>query len=139
MRESPFGLITFGSGGGGCGCPRLFVYGTLRRGEGNRAARRLWAAAELVGNAVARGRLYHLGAYPAMTEAQAAGELVRGEVAQLRDVSVLAELDAYEGPEYRRAVLEVVLETGEAVKAWAYLFTGQVDEAVRIHDGQWVQ
>lgn len=95
--------------------------------------------AEPLGGAVARGRLYHLGTYPAMTEARGAGELVRGEVARLVDASVLAELDAYEGPEYRRVVLEAVLDTGEKVEAWAYLFTGDVDESVRIHDGQWVQ
>ncbi|MBI5280406.1 MAG: gamma-glutamylcyclotransferase [Candidatus Solibacter usitatus] len=117
----------------------LFVYGTLLHAARNGPARRLWAAAELAGKATARGRLYGMGAYPAMTEARGDGELVHGQVARLRDPAVLAELDEYEGPEYRRVVVEAVLETGQTVEAWAYVYTGPVEEAARIREGRWVQ
>lgn len=69
--------------------------------------------------------------------AQVAGRLYR-------DVSAadIARLDAFEGPEYRRDALQVVLVSGEHVSAWTYLWldpqrlSGQPWEtdAFRLHE-----
>jgi gamma-glutamylcyclotransferase (GGCT)/AIG2-like uncharacterized protein YtfP len=103
----------------------LFVYGTLRGDAGHRAASLLARRAREVGPGRLRGRLYDLGAYPAAVPSPDPAHRVRGLVyrmeAGLREV-LLADLDRYEGAEYRRQVARVVLEDGETVQAWVYFY-----------------
>ncbi len=79
---------------------RIFVYGTLMRGEVNHG----WlgrARARFVGEAetAARYTLVDLGPYPALVEG--GGTCVRGELHEL-DTAALPELDAFEGAEFAR-------------------------------------
>jgi gamma-glutamylaminecyclotransferase len=83
----------------------VFVYGTLRRGEGNH---RLLAHAEYVGEArtVPGFALYDLGAFPGLVR-DGAGTVV-GEVYDV-DAGTLAALDRLEGVPsfYRRERIEL--------------------------------
>jgi gamma-glutamylcyclotransferase (GGCT)/AIG2-like uncharacterized protein YtfP len=76
----------------------IFVYGTLRSGHTNRAARRLHKRGEFLGAACVRAHLQKYGRWTAI----ASGEgRVRGEVYRVSP-QLLRYLDAYEGPAYAR-------------------------------------
>jgi gamma-glutamylcyclotransferase (GGCT)/AIG2-like uncharacterized protein YtfP len=128
----------------------LFVYGTLMTAAANvklgRSMRaRLQREGERLGAATIEGRLYDLGRYPALVPAQAAGELVHGEVFRLADPAAsLRWLDAYENVapddddrEYDRVLREVRLAGGEAITAWVYIYRGPAAGARHIPEGQW--
>jgi gamma-glutamylcyclotransferase (GGCT)/AIG2-like uncharacterized protein YtfP len=96
---------------------RLFVYGTLRRGE------RAWcqiepyaAASELArcrGTMVAFER-----GYPGL--ALAGDTVITGELVTLCELdAALAALDAYEGDEFTRRAIDVETAAGP-VRAWVY-------------------
>ena len=102
--------------------PYLFVYGTLRRGTGTKWAQFLEGVSRFIGPARARGALFYLGHYPGMVLADG-DSWVRGEVCLLTSPSSsLAELDAYEGSDFERQVLDVLLDDGRTIRAWAYLY-----------------
>jgi gamma-glutamylcyclotransferase (GGCT)/AIG2-like uncharacterized protein YtfP len=117
--------------------PALFVYGTLKRGSRNPWARRLWSAAAFLGEAVLPGRLYDLGAFPALVEITGEGALVHGELAALAGPELLSDLDAYEGTQYERVLRRVRLEDGTEREAWVYVWRGPLGRARLIPDGRW--
>lgn len=117
---------------------RLFVYGTLRSGQ---------AARSLVANYVADscpasvgGRIFALSdGYPALVPGPLG--LVVGELCSLRDlIAAFALLDAYEGEEFVRTLMQVDCG-GEQVWAWVYLLVDplQADEAELIESGDWAR
>lgn len=110
---------------------RVFVYGTLRKG----AAQELrMAGGRWLGKATVRGRLYRIDWYPGLVMDSAAGE-VAGDVFEVSG-SLLAELDHYEGNEYRRVFVET---RGDVVGfAWIWEWLGKTDEARRIRSGDWL-
>jgi gamma-glutamylcyclotransferase (GGCT)/AIG2-like uncharacterized protein YtfP len=96
---------------------RVFVYGSLRRGQGNN---RLLYASEFVGNATVCGTLYSLGGFPGLRIDDSEGDVV-GEVWQVDDAT-LAELDRLEGVAvgfYERRKWRVKIE-GKLRSAWLY-------------------
>lgn len=113
----------------------VFVYGTLRRGGSNH--HRL-DGAEFVAMATVRGRLYRIDWYPGLIADENAGEVI-GEIHQM-PASMLAALDDYEGPEYRRVEMNVRQAHDDAppCRAWAWLWNGPVDESRRIAGGDWL-
>ena len=123
----------------------LFVYGTLREGFDSLENWQSRVQAEFVGRGKIQGRLYDLGAYPAVIRA-ASEHLVRGEVYRLRDPANAADvLDEYEGffplhPErslFVRAVTSVVTDDGREKEAWVYFYNGQVDASKLISSGDY--
>ncbi|WP_424160298.1 gamma-glutamylcyclotransferase family protein [Thermocrinis sp.] len=111
----------------------LFVYGTLKRG-----GTRNWLLEgfPFLGRAKAKGFvLYDLGPFPAMVPG--AG-LVYGEVYEVSE-EILRDLDWIEGVPilYRRELIDVVFEDGFSLKAWAYIYNGNVKGFPRIEDGEW--
>jgi len=105
----------------------IFVYGTLRSESTHPMASRLRAGAKLIGKGKTAGLLYDLGAYPGAVFAQNERRCVIGEVFRLSENKrLLADLDRYEGitgaddDMWRRLLVEVGLDHGEFVKAWAY-------------------
>jgi gamma-glutamylcyclotransferase (GGCT)/AIG2-like uncharacterized protein YtfP len=110
---------------------RIFVYGTLLRGEANHA---LLAAAcfEKAARTSAGYALADLGAYPGLIRADAGH--VAGEVYAV-DAATLAALDRLEDVP-RRYVREVIsLADGDAAEAYRYV--QDVSGAPRIASGSW--
>ena len=111
----------------------VFVYGTLRGGASN-----AWRMdrGRLVAAGVVRGRLFRVTWYPALVLDPAAGA-VRGEV---YDVSpeLLAELDRFEGDEYRRLRALVTLAGGTEVEAWLWEWRLPVEGLAEVAGGNWL-
>jgi gamma-glutamylcyclotransferase (GGCT)/AIG2-like uncharacterized protein YtfP len=120
----------------------LFVYGTLRPEFGHGMHGLLQRNAEFEGTGAVLGRLFDLGRYPGMVLSDVVDERVIGEVYRLRPAAgpeVLRELDAYEGDEYRREILQVKLTTGSSVDAWAYVLKEIPDGRPRIQSGDFLE
>jgi gamma-glutamylcyclotransferase (GGCT)/AIG2-like uncharacterized protein YtfP len=121
----------------------LFVYGTLRPAIDAPMARWLAAAAQWLGPARSRGRLYDLGPHPAMRPARYAREWVSGDLYRLLRRETLLALDRYESgpPATRRAgfVREacVVEHMRGRRLAWAYVYRGPMLRASRIAGGDY--
>jgi gamma-glutamylcyclotransferase (GGCT)/AIG2-like uncharacterized protein YtfP len=92
----------------------IFVYGTLRRGFQNRAARRLHREGEFLGSAVVRGVLRPCGRYTAITRGEGR---VRGEVLRVSP-QLLRYLDAWEGSSYRRRKITLREHSARSAFAW---------------------
>lgn len=118
--------------------PYLFVYGTLRRGTGTQWVRFLEGASRFISPARARGALFHLGRYPGMVLCDD-DSWVRGEVCLLTSPAAsVAELDAYEGSAFERRVLDVLLDDGRTIRAWAYLYALETTGTPRIASGDFL-
>jgi gamma-glutamylcyclotransferase (GGCT)/AIG2-like uncharacterized protein YtfP len=114
----------------------LFVYGTLRSESGHPMARRLRAGARHIGRGTAEGSLYDFGSWPGAVFAPGDRYRVVGSIFALGpNPRLLTDLDKYEGvvpangeerewPEaeglFHRIAIEVVLDKGGNVEAWAY-------------------
>jgi gamma-glutamylcyclotransferase (GGCT)/AIG2-like uncharacterized protein YtfP len=112
---------------------KLFVYGTLRKSERREHLLKKYL---FLGYARAKGYLlYDLGKYPGIVEGD--GEVV-GEVYEISEKK-LKELDWIEGvPDlFRRELIEVVLENGETISAYTYIYNGDVEEGELIPSGDW--
>ena len=108
----------------------LFTYGTLRRAAGNAAHRLLADSAEIVGHGFVRGRLYQAVDFPVLVPDPQGGEVI-GEVYRVfAPPAVFVRLDQYEGfdpaspdtSEFRRDLVQVVMNDGRTVTAWAYVY-----------------
>lgn len=116
---------------------RMFVYGTLRRGE------RAWCQIERYASASeparCRGTMVAFAAgYPGL-QLEGATEIT-GELITLRNVgAALAWLDEYEGDEFTRREIEV--ETAaRAVRAWVYAIEDRaiIASGTPVPGGDWV-
>ena len=110
---------------------KLFVYGTLRRGE---RAHRLLGGAPLVahGRTEPRFRLVDMGGYPALVEGGATA--VAGEIYDVADARV-PELDRFE--EVPELYQRVLLPIGDYV-AWAYVLPAALaGERPELPHGDW--
>jgi gamma-glutamylcyclotransferase (GGCT)/AIG2-like uncharacterized protein YtfP len=112
----------------------LFVYGTLREDPRHHMYRVLARSSVFVGDGFVNARLFDLGGYPGMALAGSPDERVVGELYRLKRTDaheVLSTLDEYEGlgpgdprpHEYRREVVDVRLNDGRTIPAWAYILT----------------
>jgi gamma-glutamylcyclotransferase (GGCT)/AIG2-like uncharacterized protein YtfP len=96
---------------------RIFVYGTLRRGNAGSMSTR-FPNAKFVGEAKVSGSLYDLGAYPGLLLGDS-NSLVVGEVYEVDD-EILDELDEFEGSSnYQRKPADVFLGSNR-VTCWTY-------------------
>ncbi|GGJ07747.1 gamma-glutamylcyclotransferase [Alicyclobacillus cellulosilyticus] len=111
----------------------VFVYGTLRRGEANRAVMAPFVVREL-GLGKIRGTLYDLGAYPAVV-LRGFG-LVAGEWVEVTDrgLFVLDQLEGYPGL-YDRTIVQDVRGRWQG---FVYHMRRVPQGAVRIPGGDWV-
>lgn len=111
----------------------VFVYGTLRRGGSNHFR---MAGAEFVAAGTVRGRLYGIDWYPGLVLDET-GDEITGEVYQV-SAELLENLDAFEGPEYRRARVMITLADESRQDAWLWEWLGACDENQRILGGDWL-
>ena len=126
----------------------LFVYGTLMRGFDHPMARLLSRAADFVGEARCRGRLYRVRHYPGLVLSDDAGDVVFGELFRLRQpAELLREFDVYEAcgegfaepTEYVRQMLPLTLADGAASEAWTYIYNWPVAHLPRIASGRFLE
>jgi gamma-glutamylaminecyclotransferase len=94
----------------------LFVYGTLKRGQGNHA---FLAGQEFLGEAVTepRYRIFDLGPYPGLVVDEANGLAVKGELWAVH-VGCLAELDRFEEESHTFIRAPVAIQGREPVHAY---------------------
>ena len=96
----------------------IFVYGTLRRGQGNH---HLLNTSKFIGVAKTKNEyaLYASGV-PFLSRTSAVSQVV-GEVYSVDQVTLM-RLDQLEGhPDfYKREIVEVVMQDGTELKAWVY-------------------
>lgn len=118
---------------------RLFVYGTMRKGQ---------TARSLVANSITKslpartsGQIYAFPmGYPGYTEGDGTGTVV-GEVIWLTDLAAtFGLLDAYEGDDFARVLKRITTEAGEQ---WAWIYALADPQAIElgtlIEDGDWVR
>jgi gamma-glutamylcyclotransferase (GGCT)/AIG2-like uncharacterized protein YtfP len=105
-------------------CPRLFVYGTLRKAApASQWSRFLESTSTFVGNGRVEGQLRPVGQYTGLVPGPEG--TVAGEVHELHDPArVLVTLDDYEGDAYRRQIIRVTMDDGTSTDAWAYVAAG---------------
>ena len=112
---------------------RLFVYGTLRSSFENQYARLLRGGALLLATATVPGAIFDLGRYPGY-RSDLPGQ-VTGELYEMRERDgLLAVLDDYEGPEYRR----ILIHTAEFGPAWIYELVVVPPNAPQILSGDYL-
>lgn len=117
----------------------IAVYGLLRGGEVGFERFGLAHAFKDAGPCVIEGELWDLGRYPGFVEG--AGR-VAGELFQVVDPGVMAELDAWEDywpddparSRYERRKISLVEPRREA---WVYVWILGLDDARRIESGDW--
>jgi len=109
---------------------RVFVYGTLCRGE---RAHRLLQGCRYVGEFLTEEawELVHMGGYPGLVAGGACA--VRGEVYEIPP-GMLPDLDEYEGPEYERRPIR--LADGSEAEAWV-MDPHHGEGRARIEHGDW--
>jgi len=127
---------------------RLFVYGTLMRGFDHPMATLLRQAADFIGEARCRGRLYRVKHYPGLVLSDDADDVVFGEVYWLRQPKeLLREFDMYEAcgegfaepTEYIRQALPVTSDDGATSEAWTYIYNWPVAHLPRIASGRFLE
>ncbi len=125
----------------------VFFYGTLMTPFNRPGRQRVDAEMAFVGRGRINAALFDLGIYPAAVPTTD-DSIVRGEVYELLDAGVvLTALDEIEGyrpaePErslYTRVVIDVTLEDGRALSAWAYFYNAPLGRAERIASGDYLE
>lgn len=108
---------------------RIFVYGSLRRKQGNSH----WMTnAQWVGEYCIKGyRLYNLGLYPGAVpgDGRVYGEIYRIDAITLSELDELRVADG----EYKRTLIQTPFGS-----AWMYVYQYQVDHLPLIESGDWL-
>lgn len=107
----------------------LFVYGTLRKECSSGAHKEYLASADYISPAKVQGKLYMVDYYPGLVLSDEEVWAL-GEIYLLAQLSQLHHLDVYEGcaekspqpHEYKRCLTNVVLNSGETLQAWTYVY-----------------
>ncbi len=125
----------------------LFVYGTLRKAAYGPMQRLIDDYCDVIGEATLQGRLYDLGNYPGLVESDSYSDIVVGECFQLKASEyVLAEFDAYEECNesfakpwlYRREKRSCILNSGEELDVWVYIYNRSVEGKTHIQSGDYL-
>ena len=127
----------------------IFVYGSLMTALAHRMGDRLRQEAQLLGPARIAGRLHRVSWYPGLRPADAASDVVQGELYRLTDpAKTLDWLDEYEGlkpsnssaaagDEYARVERPVTLSDGTVILANVYLYQRTLSAESLVPDGLW--
>lgn len=127
----------------------LFVYGSLRKPIGHDRHQFLDRFAEYIGEAVFQGKLYMVRNYPGAVVSESSRDRVAGELYRLKQPEkVFPKLDFYEGYDatnrndslFIRSMVEVrLIDSGESVESWIYLYNKPVRHLVRISSGDYLE
>jgi gamma-glutamylcyclotransferase (GGCT)/AIG2-like uncharacterized protein YtfP len=123
----------------------VFVYGTLLPGLAPPLIAEVVSRLRVVGAGTARGRLYHLGAYPGCVLEGACDGVIHGQLLEIPDQGVLERLDWYEGYAahddegslFVRTTCDVMLADGGRVRSWVYVYNRSVAAARLIKSGRY--
>jgi gamma-glutamylcyclotransferase (GGCT)/AIG2-like uncharacterized protein YtfP len=90
-----------------------------------------------------QGRLYRVAYYPGLVASRRSREWVRGDVYAIDSpAKLLGILDAYEGRtaprEFKRTTLPVLLDSGDLIEAWVYVYTRPTRGLPRIISGDFL-
>ena len=110
---------------------KVFVYGTLRRGEGNHM---LLQNSDYLGEDSIQGSMFNVGYYPAVILGN--GGIVEGELYEVEDPT-LNSLDALEGVPHLYTRETVVTDGGEEV--YTYQWASEVGDMDQIVSGNWIE
>ena len=128
----------------------LFVYGTLRQALIGRVSNELQALMQslrYVGQGRLHGELYDLGIYPGAIVGNDFTTLIVGEVYEMPDAQPILEiLDVYEGfvpgeleaSLYARQKETVLMDTGQPLQCWLYVYNDWVSTGKLIPEGDYV-
>lgn len=125
----------------------LFVYGTLRKDSSQPMAKLLVENSRFLGTASTQGALYDLGRYPGMVISDNPDHVTHGELFELTDPqNVLGPLDDYEEcsdnfPKptlYERKICSVLLEDGNRIEAWTYIYNRKVEGHFFVREGDYM-
>jgi len=115
----------------------IFVYGTLKEGHGANSL--LQGRANYVGETRISGKMYSLGGFPGIKEANpeflSEGPTVRGELYRIEDERLPEMLDGYEG--YPRLYDRTVVRCENGEEAWTYTYNGEPREEALVPTGCW--
>lgn len=115
----------------------VFVYGTLRLGEG--ANLRYLKTAEYIGEDRVNGLLYNLGSFPGLKAKKRQFTfdfpIVCGDVYCLTETEQAMNLDRYEG--YPSLYSRIQTETESGITVWTYIYNGMVYDKQLISSGDW--
>ncbi|MGC9343369.1 MAG: gamma-glutamylcyclotransferase family protein [Bacteroidales bacterium] len=126
----------------------LFIYGTLLDEKYNPVSDILKTSTCEKASGFILGRLYDLGDYPAAVGSNNLNEKVYGKLLEVKDSNTLfPALDAYEGAGklseiesgYSRKQTRVILDGGDIVSAWTYLYSESTEGLVWIQSGDYLQ
>jgi gamma-glutamylcyclotransferase (GGCT)/AIG2-like uncharacterized protein YtfP len=118
------------------------------RGFDHPMAKLLSRAADFIGDARCRGRLYLVKHYPGLVLSDDAGDVVYGELFRLRHTEeMLREFDMYEAcgegfaqpTQYVRQMLDVTLADGGVREAWTYVYNWPIDHLPHIASGRFLE
>lgn len=127
----------------------LFVYGTLRRTEGedqHPKSQFLHANTTYLDTGKVQGTLYRMETYPALTLGNTT-RWVTGDVVKMDDPdAIFAQTDAFEEYgqgytepwEYHRILVPVHMDNG-VFDAWAYVYNWPTAGLPRISSGDWLK
>ena len=113
---------------------KLFVYGTLRRGQANEFALKLAQESIFVNFARIKGLIYRQDFYPVLIQSFE-NEWVIGQLLILKNPKQTFDwLDQYEDVDhqnpnnslYQREIIQVFFENGQSELAWTYVFCKSV-------------
>ena len=125
----------------------VFFYGTLMTPFNRPGRQRVDSKMAFVARGRINAALFDLGIYPAAVPVSD-DSVVWGEVYEMFDVgAVLSALDEIEGyrasePErslYTRVLVDVTLQDGPSLSAWAYFYNAPLGRAQRIDSGDYLE
>lgn len=117
------------------GNPRVFVYGSLKRGHSNHL---LLEEYNFLGRAYIEGpwRMMGLGFFPGVTEGHDEDSRIYGEV-YVVDEEGLASLDVLEGHPHFYERKKVRTNESEFGNVWCYFLKSEHDDTREVHGGLW--
>ena len=118
----------------------IFVYGTLRKDQHANKLFGVEACAEYVSTTTLPGSLYDLGAFPGYIPGEEGK--VTGDVYELKDRSIISDLDRYEGFDIRHPQQSLYIRRTavceDGTEVFVYVYNNPVNVVHRIPSGDWL-
>lgn len=116
----------------------LFAYGTLMQGQPQHALLQEAGVISVLPASIA-GELVDVGEYPALRLSPYITSRVHGQLIGIEKLdTVLDRLDGYEGPEFKRELVNVTLDDGRTHTAFTYVLASDVVHTTVIPSGRWI-